>query len=222
MASLPDMRSSLPAIEAPIPPGAKCTLDDKHFIVGILADHGSVQECADRLASERGVQLTIRTIRWYRDRYAADIADGRQRLEAQIGRIPMSSRYWRMKARQDLYDKAIKTPETYPTARGLLMDAAREIGHLDEKEAEASRRNLPPMYAQIINQIIQLPPEALDEFSRTGEIPRTGAQAVPTLPEEPVTLDAETVESGISGESDKAATPDDDKPSEPGDITSVR
>ncbi len=216
-----------------LPPGMKCSIADKHFIVGILADHGSVSECVERLATERGVKLADRTIRWYRDRYAADIADGRQRLEAQIGRIPMSSRYWRMKARQDLFERCIKTPETYPTARGLLMDAAREIGHLDEKEAEASRRNLPPMYAQIINQIIQLPPEALDEFSRTGEIPRTGAQASAaggdspghrerSVPEEPVTLDAETVESAISGESAEAQSPDDDKPSDAGDINNVR
>ena len=72
------------------------------------------------------------------------IQEKRRALEAEIDELPISSRYWRMKERESLLHQArTQDKPDLGTARGLLTDAAREMG-------------IGSINLTLVNQVLQL------------------------------------------------------------------
>src|SRR5262249_53058602 len=90
--------------------------------------------------------------------------------EGNLNRIPIASKFWRMKQRQELYDRAIHQPTPdYKEARGLLMDAARELGQF-ESEVNIRALAVEDRWVHIVKTLSRMPPGAIERYANTGEI----------------------------------------------------
>ena len=87
-----------------------------------------------------------------------------------VSHCPISSKAWRVQQRYLLYQKAVKQKRPdYPTARGLLLDVARELDQI--KPDQGSGPASVTINLALVNQVRALPAEAQETYLRTGKLP---------------------------------------------------
>jgi len=157
-------------------------------IVRMLADWIPAQRIAERIKEEFGVTIARTTVASFKTRmtpeeskYADDL---KVELEAQLSEIPISRRYYRMEIRQKLLEKALANSNgDSKEIRCLLLDAAREMGHLAPAVSVTNNTlNITPVQITMMQKVLALPPDALRQYAESGIIPvevLTGARVLP-------------------------------------------
>ncbi len=150
----------------------KLTGPAKDLVCQLLAEFARPTEVQAAVKDEFGIQVSLPSILWYRDspKWSKVIEAKRQALDANVDRLPISSRYWRLKKRQELLDQArFGEKPDLGTARGILLDAAKELGQL--KPESATEAHIGQLNLQVVQQVLQLPEAAQIEYIRTGILP---------------------------------------------------
>ena len=148
----------------------------RSLIIKLLAEYMTTGEAATAVEKQTGYRIAPQTVRHYRDhpKWQESIERERRALAANLDRIPICSKFWRQKARMTLWEQATRDPRPdLAAARGILMDAAREMGDIRRSEAHADEQvpSLPPVQIQILNMLMQMPVEDLRRYAETGELP---------------------------------------------------
>jgi hypothetical protein len=144
----------------------------KELVCQLLAEWARPTEVQKAIREEFGIAISLPTIAWYRKspKWSRVIAAKREALDANVGLLPISSRYWRLKERQDLLEQARSGQKAdLGTARGILTDAARELGQLQPEEGGDVQ--IGQLNIRVIQQVLDLPEAALEEYLRTGILP---------------------------------------------------
>ncbi len=144
----------------------------KDLVCQLLAEFARPTEVQTAVRQEFGIEVSLPTIVWYRKspKWSKVIEEKRQALDANVDRLPLSSRYWRMKERQSLLLQArTQDKPDLGTARGILTDAAREMGQLQPEES--STPHIGSINLTLVNQILQMPENVQEEYLRTGRLP---------------------------------------------------
>ena len=147
----------------------KLTGPAKDLVCQLLAEFARPTEVQAAVKDEFGIEVSLPSILWYRDspKWSKIIEQKRQALDANVNRLPISSRYWRQKQRQELLQQARSQEKPdLGTARGILMDAAKEMG-----KPEDARTNIGQVNIQVLNRVLSLPVEAQETYIRTGKLP---------------------------------------------------
>ena len=141
------------------------------LLLALLAEWAKPREVIAALKEAHGIEISPQTVAWYRSspRWKPHIEDRRRALDDNVARLPISSRYWRMKRRQDILVQATESPAPdLSTARGILTDAAKELGQLKDGEIRFSVGDL---NLQLVQNVLQMAPDALERYLRTGVLP---------------------------------------------------
>ena len=147
----------------------KLTAPAKDLVCQLLAEFARPTEVQGAVKEEFGIKVSLPSILWYRDspKWAKIIEGKRKALDANVNRLPISSRYWRLKKRQEILDQARSGDKPdLGTARGVLQDAAKEMG-----KPEDARTNIGQVNIQVLNRVLSLPVEAQETYIRTGKLP---------------------------------------------------
>ena len=125
------------------------------------------------LKDEFGVSIATEAIYHYKrsPKWQKVVQAKREALDAAIDRLPISSRYWRLKRRQEMIDKAealIQKSSDVAAPGTLLQDAAKELGQL---QPEAPTTRIGHVTLQLIQQVLMLPSAVVDEYLKTGNLP---------------------------------------------------
>lgn len=142
----------------------------KTMVCRMFAEHAAPKEIQEALERDFGQRLARRSITYYREhpKWAAVIDKAREALEADVRRLPISSKYWRIKKRGDLIAKHETFPSALGAVRGLLLDAAKELGDVTEDGAAQLRGAT--ISVEVVNQVLQLDPAALLRYVETGDL----------------------------------------------------
>ena len=138
----------------------------------LLAEHARPSEVQAAIREEFGIEVTLPTIVWYRKsaKWSEVIAEKRKALDANLDRLPIASKFWRMRQRQQILAQAQTGDRPdLGTARGLLVDAAREMGQLQPEES--STPHIGSINLTLVNQVLQMPENVQEEYLRTGRLP---------------------------------------------------
>jgi len=144
----------------------------KELVCQLLAEFARPTEVQKALRQELGVEISLPSISWYRDspKWAKVIEDKRRALDANLDRLPICSKYWRLKKRQELLDQAMHQDKPdLGTARGILVDAARELGQLNPEKSDVP--HIGSVNLTLVNQVLQMPEHVQQEYIRTGHLP---------------------------------------------------
>ncbi len=144
----------------------------KDLVCQLLAEFARPTEVQAAVKDEFGIEVSLPSILWYRDsrKWAKVIAAKREALDANLDRLPISSKYWRMRQRQQILDQARHQDKPdLGTARGLLTDAAREMGQLQPEESGTP--HIGSINLTLVNQVLQMPEHVQEEYLRTGRLP---------------------------------------------------
>ena len=97
----------------------------KDLVCQLLAEFARPTEVQAAVKDEFGIEVSLPAILWYRDsaKWSKVIEAKRQALDANLDRLPISSRYWRLKKRQELLDQARSGEKQQPPA--LLSQASQ-------------------------------------------------------------------------------------------------
>jgi hypothetical protein len=150
----------------------KLTGPAKDAVCQLLAEHARVTEVQAAVKQEFGIEVSLPAIVWYRDspKWSKIIEAKRQALDANLDRLPISSRYWRLKKRQELLDQARSGEKPdLGTARGILLDAAKELGQL--KPDTTIGTQIGQVNIHLVQQVLALPEDAQEQYLRTGRLP---------------------------------------------------
>ncbi len=150
----------------------KLTGPAKDAVCQLLAEHARPIEVQAAVKQEFGIEVSLPAIVWYRDspKWSKVIEAKRQALDANVDRLPISSRYWRLKKRQELLDQARSGEKPdLGTARGILLDAAKELGQL--KPDTTIGTQIGQVNIHLVQQVLALPEEAQETYIRTGVLP---------------------------------------------------
>ncbi len=150
----------------------KLTGPAKDAVCQLLAEHARPIEVQAAVKQEFGIEVSLPAIVWYRDspKWSKVIEAKRQALDANVDRLPISSRYWRLKKRQELLDQARSGEKPdLGTARGILLDAAKELGQL--KPDTTIGTQIGQVNIHLVQQVLALPEEVQETYLRTGRLP---------------------------------------------------
>ena len=150
----------------------KLTGPAKDAVCQLLAEHARPIEVQAAVKQEFGIEVSLPAIVWYRDspKWSKVIEAKRQALDANLDRLPISSKFWRMRQRQQILEQARHQDKPdLGTARGLLTDAAREMGQL--QPVEPSTPHIGSINLTLVNQVLQMPENVQEEYLRTGRLP---------------------------------------------------
>ncbi len=145
----------------------------KHLICQMLAEFESPGTIQNAVENRFGVRVSRETIYHYRNhpRWKKIIEDKRRALDHNLEQLPIGSKYWRMRKRQDLVEKAsdlVAKSSDIAAPGTLLMDAAKELGQV---AAETPTTLIGQINIQLINKVLALPEEALDTYIKEGKLP---------------------------------------------------
>ena len=144
----------------------------KDLVCQLLAEHARPTEVQAAVKQEFGVEVSLPSIVWYRksSRWARVIEEKRKALDTNLDRLPIASKYWRMWQRQQILEQARHQDKPdLGTARGLLTDAAREMGQLQPEESGSP--HIGSINLTLVNQVLQMPENVQEEYLRTGRLP---------------------------------------------------
>ena len=150
----------------------KLTGPAKDAVCQLLAEHARPIEVQAAVKQEFGIEVSLPAIVWYRDspKWSKVIEEKRRALDANLDRLPISSKYWRMRQRQQILEQARHQDKPdLGTARGLLVDAAREMGQLQPEESGTP--HIGSINLTLVNQVLQMPENVQEEYLRTGRLP---------------------------------------------------
>ena len=109
----------------------KLTGPAKDLVCQLLAEFARPTEVQTAVRQEFGITVSLPSVLHYRasPKWSKIIEQKRQALDANVSRLPISSRYWRLKQRQEILDQARSGDRPdLGTARGVLLDAANAEG----------------------------------------------------------------------------------------------
>ena len=144
----------------------------KDLVTQLLAEFARPTEVQEAVKQAFGINITLPAIIWYQrsPKWSKVIEAKRQALDANVDRLPISSRYWRMKERGSLLRQArTQGKPDLGTARGLLTDAARELGELQPEESGTP--HIGSINLTLVAQVLQLPEHVQEQYLRTGILP---------------------------------------------------
>ncbi len=139
----------------------------------MLAEFESPSTIQSAVESRFGVRVSRETIYHYRNhpRWKKIIEDKRRALDHNLEQLAIGSRYWRMKKREELVEKAsclVAKSSDVAAPGALLMDAAKELGQVT---AEAPMTLVGQINIELIRKVLTLPEEALDAYIKEGKLP---------------------------------------------------
>jgi hypothetical protein len=139
----------------------------------MLAEFESPATIQNAVESRFGVRVSRETIYHYRShpRWKKIIEDKRRALDHNLEQLAIGSRYWRMKKREELVEKAsclVAKSSDVAAPGALLMDAAKELGQV---AAETPTTLIGQINIQLIRKVLALPEEALDTYIKEGKLP---------------------------------------------------
>ncbi len=144
----------------------------KQLVVRMLAEYEKPAAIRAAVKEHFGVEISREAVYFYsrHPKWQKLIQEKRRLLEAEIDELPISSRYWRMKERESLLRQArTQSKPDLGTARGVLTDAAREMGQLQPEDSSLPR--IGSINLTLVNQVLQLPEEVQETYIRTGKLP---------------------------------------------------
>ena len=144
----------------------------KHLICQLFAEFESPTAIQTAVENEFGVRVSRETLYHYKNhpRWQKVIEEKRQALDANVDRLPISSRFWRLRKRQELIGKAealMQKSGDVAAPGTLLTDAARELGQL---KPEATATHIGNINIEAIQKVLALPADALREYLQTGRL----------------------------------------------------
>jgi len=174
----------------------RLTAVQRRFVLACLASYHRPFEVKAEFEERFGCTVSEAAISAYRDKpkWSGQIAELRKTLDVDLIDIPISSKYWRMAKRMKVLDMAMGSKGELSVARGVLLDAAREMGAIHDQGGKGPAVNV----NLIMNQIEGLSPEMALEYAKTGELPAATWTAD--------VIDAEPVNRAVSGESESVDT----------------
>ncbi len=145
----------------------------KHLVCQMLAEFESPATIQNAVESRFGVRVSRETIYHYRNhpRWKKIIEDKRRALDHNLEQLAIGSRYWRMKKREELVEKAsclVAKSSDVAAPGALLMDAAKEMGQV---AAETPTTLIGQINIELIRKVLTLPEEALDTYIKEGKLP---------------------------------------------------
>lgn len=147
--------------------------EHKLFIVKQFAAYEKTADIVVALKEQFSIDVAKHTVDAYRYKpeWAAKIVALRKTLDAQLSDIPLSSRFYRMKERQNLYEgKGPKKSSVRREKREILTEAAKEMAAKEESEAVRDGRGAKgDHFYAVVNQFLSAPPEAVKKYAMTGE-----------------------------------------------------
>jgi len=144
----------------------------KTLIVRLLAEYEKPAAIRAAVKEHFGIEISREAVYFYakHPKWRAIIEEKRKALETEIDRLPIGSRFWRMQQRQQILDQARHQDKPdLGTARGLLTDAAREMGQLQPEESGTP--HIGSINLTLVNQVLQMPEHGQEEYLRTGRLP---------------------------------------------------
>ncbi len=144
----------------------------KQLVVRLLAEYEKPAAIRAAVKEHFGIEISREAVYFYakHPKWRAIIEEKRKALETEIDRLPISSRFWRMRQRQQILAQARHQDKPdLGTARGLLTDAAREMGQLQPEES--STPHIGSINLTLVNQVLQMPENVQEEYLRTGRLP---------------------------------------------------
>lgn len=144
----------------------------KGLICELLAEYEGPAGIIRAVSQAHGLEITRATVAHYQtsEHWQSVVQDKRKALDLQLDTVPISSRWWRAQERMKLLAQARTGDKPdLGTARGLLTDAAREMGHAQPDQDDAPR--IGSINLTLVNQVLQLPEAAQEAYIRTGKLP---------------------------------------------------
>ena len=142
----------------------------KSLICQLLAEFESPVTILNAVENQFGVRISRESIYYYKNepRWKKVIAEKRRALDHNLEQLPIGSRYWRMRKRQELVEKAsclVAKSSDVAAPGALLMDAAKELGQV---AADTPMTLIGQINIELIRKVLTLPKDALD---REGKLP---------------------------------------------------
>ena len=122
------------------------TAAEVQLVLRLLAEWTPLHDIVAEFENTFGRKILHGNVQRYRDsaKWRPEIERLRTALVNRISDIPIASKFWRLRARQRLFEGPLA-----PTSeqRQLLLDAARETGDLSEKRELTGRLTLEQLVA---------------------------------------------------------------------------
>lgn len=123
------------------------TGDQKRLICQLLAEYCPPAEVVARFKEATGRQIRLSHVCYYRDspKWAAEVDKAREALLANLGKLPIASKFWRLQELQGLYQDALKARRIRTVRKATKLEDGKLVPvyeRLEERDFGAPRELL--------------------------------------------------------------------------------
>jgi hypothetical protein len=144
------------------------TAEERQTILRGLAEGKRPAEIRDEVDRRHDRRISIGTVDHYKRsaKWADAIQAERDRMQSELQALPLSQAYVRQQLRADLIEQHRDTASALGAVRGLLLDAAKEAGDMQEEQGNSAVQ----LTVQLVQQVLNLPQPALRAYVESGEL----------------------------------------------------